>query len=639
MSHSSTPIALIGSAFGLGILLQEFFQASFGYLYSIGFGIALIVCHIRRWHVPFFISMFCCFLILGSIRLKAVIPKTTSTETIHELVVTKAANTNRFGHQYIALTSNKEHILVQTTLAQRLSVGDRLLVRAKLLPIEAPKNPMDFDFKTHMQRKGVVRKINLAKTPYAALSPNSSVRRWAYKLQQKLISQLKHTPLNQNNKALVMALVLGHKAELSEERIAQYQRAGAMHLLAISGLHIGVVLMLLRFFVRPLKRLKYGKALAALLPLLFLWCFVLITGGSASVTRAVTMFTFLQIGLALARKNASIQGVWASFVILLFVNPRFIFDVGFQLSYAAVFGIVWMMPRWQHLFIKKHWSVRYLADLFGVGCIAQLAILPLSLYYFNQFPLLFWVSNLVLVPLLGFIITVAIASVGLSFVPSAYPAYNLLNHIFDAYQHIVTWIAQWERFFIESIPFRSIDAVLLSMVIISLFVFLTRSILRKIWLLGVLTVLFHLNLLLEWKPPPKTLIGHVYKNSLVLTAEKEIAIAHFAKKTKKVMQLALRFQLENRLDSIRYQRLSNSYTDLLVIDSLGIYKGVQAHNRVLLRQSPKIHLDDVIEHIKPTIIIADGSNYPSFVARWQATCKAKKIAFHNTASEGSYPLN
>jgi len=336
MSHSSTPIALIGSAFGLGILLQEFFQASFGYLYPIGFGIALIVCHIRRWHVPFFISMFCCFLILGSIRLKAVIPKTTSTETIHKLVVTKAANTNRFGHQYIALTSYKEHILVQTTLAQRLSVGDRLLVRAKLLPIEAPKNPMDFDFKTHMQRKGVMRKINLAKTPYAALSSKPSVRRWAYKLQQKLISQLKHTPLNQNNKALVMALVLGHKAELSEERIAQYQRAGAMHLLAISGLHIGVVLMILRFFVRPLKRLKYGKALAALLPVLFLWCFVLITGGSASVTRAVTMFTFLQIGLALARKNASIQGVWASFVILLFVNPRFIFDVGFQLSYAAV---------------------------------------------------------------------------------------------------------------------------------------------------------------------------------------------------------------------------------------------------------------------------------------------------------------
>ena len=124
------------------------------------------------------------------------------------------------------------------------------------------------------------------------------------------------------------------------------------------------------------------------------------------------MFTFLQLGLAMARKNAGIQGVWVSFVLLLFVNPRFIFDVGFQLSYAAVFGIVWMMPHWQRLFLKQHRTVRYLADLFGVGVIAQLAILPLSLYYFNQFPLLFWVSNLVLVPLLGFIITLAIAAVG-----------------------------------------------------------------------------------------------------------------------------------------------------------------------------------------------------------------------------------
>jgi competence protein ComEC len=639
MSHSSTPIALIGSAFGLGILLQEFFQPNFGYLYSIGFGLALIVCHIKRWHVPFLLSMFCCFLILGSIRLRPVIPKSPSTETIHELVVTKAANTNTFGHQYIALTSNEEHILLQTTLAQRLTVGDRFLVRAKLIPIQAPKNPMDFDFKTHMQRKGVMRKINLAKTPFTALSPKQSLGRWAYKLQQKLISQLKHTPLKQNNRALVMALVLGHKAELSEERIAQYQRAGAMHLLAISGLHIGVILMLLRFFVKPLKRLKYGKVLAALLPVLLLWCFVLITGGSASVTRAVTMFTFLQIGLALARKNASIQGVWASFVILLFVNPRFIFDVGFQLSYAAVFGIVWMMPHWQRLFISQHWSVRYLADLFGVGSIAQLAVLPLSLYYFNQFPLLFWVSNLVLVPLLGFIIVMAIAAVGLSFLPSAYHLYDLANLIFDTYQNTVAWIAQWERFFIESIPFRSIDAVVLCMAIISLFVFLTRPTLRKIWLLGVLTVLFHINLLLQWKPPPKALILHIYKNSLLLTTEREIVVVHHEKKTKKIMQLALQFQLDNRLDSIRYQQLNNSYADLLVIDSLGIYKGVQAHNRVLLRQSPKIHLDDVIEHIRPTIIIADGSNYPSFVARWQATCEAKKIVFHNTASEGSYPLN
>lgn len=639
MPHSSTPIALIGSAFGLGILLQEYVQPDFGYLYLIGFGVALIVCHIKRWHFPYMISMFCCFLVLGSMRLNPVLPKTNTTETVHELVVTKAANTNTFGHQYIAATTKKERILLQTNLSQRLTVGDRLLVQAKLTPIQAPRNPMDFDFKTYMLRKGVARKISLDKKPFVALSPKKSLKRWAYKLQQQLIAQLKQTPLNQNNKALVMALVLGHKAELSEERVAQYQRAGAMHLLAISGLHIGIVLMLLRFFVRPLKSLRYGKALAALIPVLLLWCFVLITGGSASVTRAVTMFTFLQLGLALARKNAGIQGVWVSFVLLLFVNPRFIFDVGFQLSYAAVFGIVWMMPHWQRLFITQHRTVRYLADLFGVGIIAQLAILPLSLYYFNQFPLLFWVSNLVLVPLLGFIITLAIAAVGFSFFPSVYPAYDFANHIFDAYQNTVAWIAQWERFFIESIPFRSIDAVLLGVAVVCLFVLLSRPTHKKMLLLGVVSVLFHSNLLVQWKPPPKGLIGHVYKNSLLLTTENRIGMAHYDKKTEKIVQLASRFQLDNRLGGMQFQRLHNSYEDLLVIDSLGIYEGVQPHKIILLRQNPSIHLDDLIEQLKPEIIIADGSNYPSFVARWKATCEAKNTAFHSTATEGSYPLN
>ena len=559
MPHSSTPIAFIGSAFGLGILLQAYVQPNFGYLYLIGFVVALIVSHTKRWYFPYVISLFCCFLVLGSMRLNPVLPKPNTTETVHELVVTKAANTNTFGHQYIAVTTKKERVLLQTNLSQRLTVGDRLLAQAKLTPIQAPRNAMDFDFKTYMLRKGVVRKISLDKKPFVALAPKKSLKRWAYKLQQQLIAQLKQTPLNQNNKALVMALVLGHKAELSEERLAQYQRAGAMHLLAISGLHIGIVLMLLRFFVRPLKRLRYGKVLAALIPVLLLWCFVLITGGSASVTRAVTMFTFLQLGLAMARKNAGIQAVWVSFVLLLFVNPRFMFDVGFQLSYAAVFGIVWMMPHWQRLFLKQHKSVRYLTDLFGVGVIAQLAILPLSLYYFNQFPLIFWVSNLVLVPLLGFIITLAIAAVGLSFFPSVYPAYDIANHIFDAYQNTVAWIAQWEGFFIERIPIRTIDAVLLSVAVVCLFGLLSRPTRKKMLLLGVVSVLFHSNLLVQWKPPPKALIGHVYKNSLLFTIENRIGMAHYGKKTEKIMQLAARFQLDNRLDGMHFQRLHNRY--------------------------------------------------------------------------------
>ena len=103
--------------------------------------------------------------------------------------------------------------------------------------------------------------------------------------------------------------------------------------------------------------------------------------------------------------------------------------------------------------------------------------------------------------------------------------------------------------------------------------------------------------------------------------------------------MAAHFKLDNSLDSIRYQRLDNSYGNLLVIDSSGIYKGIKPHKAVLLRQNPKIHLGDVIDNLGPDIIIADGTNYPSFVARWKATCEAKNTAFHSTSKDGSYPLN
>ena len=119
-----------------------------------------------------------------------------------------------------------------------------------------------------------------------------------------------------------------------------------------------------------------------------------------------------------------------------------------------------------------------------------------------------------------------IAAVGLSFFPSLYPIYDFANRIFNTYQNTVAWIAQWERFFIEGISFRSLDSALLSLAIVSLFIFLSLPTHRNMLLLGVLSILFHLGLLVSWKHPPKTLICHVYKNSLLLSTEQQIGIAH-----------------------------------------------------------------------------------------------------------------
>lgn len=638
MPHSSAPIAVITLAFTAGILLREI-GVQLHFLYLVLSVIALGVSHVKRWYYLFWAATSACFLILGMMRYMPPKNALTSSPNFHEITIAKPLNTNSFGHQYIIKTSSGERILLQTDLDKVFSAGDRFLVYGTLAPIAPPKNPFDFDFRTYMRRKGVSRKLSPATLEFIPLSATSSTRRWAHKLQQRLTQQLQKTPLSIDSKALVMALVLGNKTDLTEERITQYKRAGAMHLLAISGLHVGIVLMLLRFLIAPLKRIPYGGVLAAMLPIVLLWCFALITGGSPSVVRAVTMFSFLQVGLALRRKNAGIQGVWVSWIVLLVAQPQLLFDVGFQLSYSAVFGIVWMMPHWQRMFAKTNRFVRYFMSLVGLGCIAQLSVLPLSLYYFHQFPMLFWVSNLVLVPFLGIILLAGIGCIVVSFFPPICGVINVMDSVFQGYQWVVEWIAQWETFFIEQIPFRASDAALLGAVVVFLFYFLQRPNKQKAVVLGVVSILSHGQFYLDWNASPKAWVVHAYKNSMLVAVHENTLRVFTPHKTQKIVRKAEQFQQHYRLDSIEYKPLQHTYQNVLVVDRLGIYRGTETIETVLLRQSPKVHLEALIDSVQPKLIIADGSNYPSFIRRWEKTCSEKNIRFHATATSGAYPLN
>ena len=638
MPHPSIPVVVIGLSFGAGILLREAgLQPSFMIVFASA--AVLSVSHFKRCKKLFFLAAVGCFLFLGTMRYQPPNSTFSSKPEVYTIEVKTVQNTTAYGHQYVVKTKYNESVLLQTSLEHTFRIGDRFLVHGTLEPLAAPKNPTDFNYKTFMRRKGVSHKMIPTNEVFIPLGHQWSLKSWAFAVQQKLIAQLKKTSLHADSKALIMALVLGTKKELSEERIQQYQRAGAMHLLAISGLHIGIVLLLLRFLVTPLKRMKHGAVLAGVIPIILLWCFALITGASSSVIRAVTMFSFLQIGLALKRKNVRVQGVWVSFVVLLFAQPRLLFDVGFQLSYAAVFGIVWMMPYWQGLFAKKHRIVRYIAALIGIGGIAQLSVLPLSLFYFHQFPMLFWLSNLVLVPFVGVIIFLGIGSIVMSFIRSTHWIYAGVDAVFWWYQTIVAWIAKWEGFIVEQIPFRATDAILLGAIVLSLFFFLEHPQKRKLVFLGILSLGFHVQLYWDWEKPPKATIAQLYKNSLILSADDERLMAISGTLTPQLRRMALQFKQQYRLSKIEYKSIKQTYDNLLVVDSLGVYIGLGKYESVLLRQSPKIHLEELIDSLTPKVIIADGSNFPSFVERWKKTCAAKGIRFHATAIQGAYPLN
>ena len=163
-------------------------------------------------------------------------------------------------------------------------------------------------------------------------------------------------------------------------------------------MHVGIILLILSWFLKPLERLRFGKTAKTIFIIIFLWCFAFIAGLSASVVRAVTMFTFLAVGLYFGKKRVVAYSLISSLFFLLIVKPMFLFDVGFQLSYLAVFGIIWVQPKLYQVWKPKNKVLDTIWQLFTVSIAAQVGILPLSLFYFHQFPVLFFVSNLVIIP-------------------------------------------------------------------------------------------------------------------------------------------------------------------------------------------------------------------------------------------------
>ncbi len=247
-----------------------------------------------------------------------------------------------------------------------------------------------------------------------------------------------------------------------------YRDAGVMHILAISGLHFAVLFYTLMHILKPLKRLKKkGKLLQLITILILLWAFAFTTGLSASVVRSVIMFSFISIGKYLNRQTPVYNSIAISILVLIVAKPNFIFDAGFQLSYLAVFAIVWFEPFYQQLKTSKFRALNYFSDTVLVSLAAQIGVLPLTLYYFNRFPLLFLFANLIVIPLSNVILLLGLFVLVLNFVWSdaALVLGKLLGFIVNSMNAFINWIASFEHLIIKEISFTLLLTLVLYTVI------------------------------------------------------------------------------------------------------------------------------------------------------------------------------
>jgi competence protein ComEC len=291
-----------------------------------------------------------------------------------------------------------------------LDYGDQLIVQGMPYEIPSPKNPDEFNYSGYMRIKHIYDQQFVDVSEIKSLGNNAPnpILAAGYKLRSYLQGRITHHLGQTAESAVFSALILGIKDHLENDLTKAYASAGAMHVLAVSGLHVGIVFLILNYLLKPLKQLPHGNWIVFCLHLFGLWSYALITGFSPSVLRAVTMFSIVTLAGTSARSSNIYNTIALSALILLLREPNFIFAVGFQLSYAAVLGIIYLQPKIYNLWIPKYRLIDWAWQITAVSVAAQMATFPLGLYYFHQFPSYFFISNLLVIPAVGLILHVGL---------------------------------------------------------------------------------------------------------------------------------------------------------------------------------------------------------------------------------------
>lgn len=337
-------------------------------------------------------------------------------------------------------TNYKIYILFKNKQKDSLKIGDWIMTKSFLNPIKNWKNS-NFDFKkyshqNHFFAQSFVK--NYKKIP----APSHHLKTYFLMFRESIKEKLKNTNLSENTQHFIAASLLGDRGVLPPKIIQNYTKAGVIHLLAVSGLHTGIIWGLFFVLLYPLRLIKRkGFLLQNLLALCFLWAFALLTGLQPPVLRAAILYSCIGISLVYGSSYDIRFAIWVAALFCLWFEPYLLFSVSFQMSYAAVFSITYLNPLLNRLLKPSNKLEQYFWGLLTVCLSAQIGVLPLSLYYFGKMPLLFLLSNILIVPLftvilLGSSLTVFLVFLKIlpDFLANSLNVFtNILNNLIEIY--------------------------------------------------------------------------------------------------------------------------------------------------------------------------------------------------------------
>ena len=458
---------------------------------------------------------------------------------------------------------------------------------------------------------------------------------------------------------VLKAILLGDDDTLDPDLRASYSSAGVSHILCVSGMHVGVIFMIINFLLKPLDLSRYSRILKTVLVLTVIWLYAHITGLAPSVTRSATMFTFVAFGQHLQRNTNVFHSLFASLFILLIINQLLLFEVGFQLSYLAVAGIVLFQPKLASVYHCRTKIGHYFWELLTVSVAAQLGTAPISIYYFAQFPNYFMLSNLSVIALSFFVILSGVALLPISFIPLI-PKYLswLLTWEIRIMNRIIVFVEKLPCSVTEDIDFHIVQVVLLYGVIGCICYLLYHRSRSVFWVANVLFTIFCCSFTVK---------------KLILDRETDFTAYHIRKCS--VLEFSAhgqtvwfsdslfgpddnlyRYNIQNHarrhhlhgatvpLDTISYDTpFLCKRGNLIRFDAKNYFiltksqktvpkipSGQLSVDYLLLHQNPRLKPEELEAALPFKSVVADGSNTPFYIDRWRVFCTERGIPFSYT---------
>lgn len=581
----------------------------------------------------------------------------------------------RDGDEWIETSGRTLLYLEKDSASMLLRTGDRIVFSPELSGIENKGNPEEFDYRKYLAYNMIFSSDYLAGDDWRLVDDEAvGFRPKLSRLRMKLVGLLRDFGLSDDELGVMSAMTMGYSDILSDEIRHAYSSAGAMHILAVSGLHVGIIYGIIVFLLSFIKNDKLNW-LKVLITITLIWLYALFTGLSPSVSRASLMFSLMSLGKLQKNSPGSLNAVFASMFILLVINPYNLVNIGFQLSYSAVIGIIILQPRLYAIFEVKNKFLDWIWSLTTVSVAAQLATMPLCFYYFHQFSNYFLLTNYVMIP----ISTIAIWTCFLFFAVSWIP------YVSTAVAYCLSWLAKAMNYAcltIEGLPFSTaqdiyidIPQMILLFAIIVLFVtffFFTKRYRHLFAAVAMCVILAATNL---WQSveasSQKTLVVYNISKTTainIIDGTDNIMFANLDSiQPEKIEFTAKNNWLKKGLDREKYVNLSSGKENLLstitTIDNRKVffkhkfidYDGLKLYvlddnfmpiddescgkvdvDYVVLADSPYVTLEEVAEHFNFKKIIIASSNSISRCESWEAEKVALGYDVHDVRNDGAF---